>query len=158
MNDLGSRLTMEKIYITFPRAFWLGDGSNEDDAKFTGFIQWLSPLYSKETNPACWNQEAADLSTLQSSCAHPTLLFYIYGDQSETLATTLAALPSQAKRDEYISTFFKPYFSRLPYYIEGSKDCIPVSCYATTWVLDDLAGNGSYCTFRTGLQEGDLLS
>ncbi len=142
-----------QVYITFPRAFWLGNSANPD--KFTGFIQWLSPLYAKQTNPARWNQEVVDLSTLPGPCAHPTLLFYMYGEQSEVMAGELAARPSQEERDNYLVEFFKPYFSQLPNYSEDSKDCVPVSCLATTWVTDELAGNGSYSTFRTGLLEGD---
>jgi Flavin containing amine oxidoreductase len=141
-----------QVYLTFNRAFWL---DNPEKEKFTGFIQWLCPQYAKETNPACWNQEVVDLSTLPESCAHPTLLFYMYGDQSVAMATELASRKSQEERNKYLVEFFKPYFSRLPNYKEGAKDCVPVSCLATTWILDDLAGNGSYSTFRTGLLEGD---
>jgi len=147
--------SLEKVYITFPRAFWLGDCTNPDQDKFTGFIQWLAPLYAKETNQAQWNQEVVDLSTLPGSCAHPTLLFYMYGDQSEAMARELACRPSQEERDQYLVEFFSPYFSRLPHYRKDLKDCMPVSCLATNWVSDELAGNGSYSTFRTGLLEGD---
>jgi hypothetical protein len=52
--------------------------------------------------------------------------------------------------------FFEPYYSRLPNYDRDSKDCAPVSLLASDWVSDDLAGNGSYSTFRTGLTEGDV--
>lgn len=51
--------------------------------------------------------------------------------------------------------FFKPYFSLLPNYDPNSQDCKPVCCLPTNWVLDEFAGNGSYTTFRTGLEEGD---
>jgi len=95
------------------------------------------------------------MNTLPDSCAHPTLLFYFYGDQSLELATDLAALPSEKEKHQHLVRFFKPYYSRLPHYEEGSKDCTPVSTLATNWVLDELAGNGSYSTFRTGLREGD---
>lgn len=138
--------------MTFRRPFWL---DNAHQQKFTGFFQWLSPQYAKGTNPARWNQEAVDLSTLPGSCAHPTLLFYMYGDQSAALASELASRPTQEERTKYLVKFFQPYFSRLPNYKEGSEDYVPVSCLATTWVLDDLAGNGSYTTLRTGLLEGD---
>ena len=141
-----------QVYLTFPRAFWL---DNADDQEFTGFIQWLAPQYAEDTNPARWCQEVVDLSTLPGSCAHPTLLFYIYGEQSITMANELASRMSKEERDEYLMEFFKPYVSRLPNYREDVKDCIPISCLATTWVLDDLAGNGSYSTLRTGLLEGD---
>ncbi len=108
-----------------------------------------------ETNPARWNQEVVDLSTLPGLCAHPTLLFYMYGDQSVAMANELASRNSRDERDKYLVEFFKPYISRLPNYNDGSEYCTPTSCLATTWVLDELAGNGSYTTFRTGLLEGD---
>jgi len=142
----------EQVYLTFRQAFWLNSSGNQ---KFTGFIQWLAPQYAKEMNPARWNQEAVDLSSLPGSCAHPTLLFYMYGDQSVTMAKELGSRTSQDEKDRYLVEFFKPYISRLPNYKEDSKDCSPISCLATTWVLDELAGNGSYTTFRTGLLEGD---
>ncbi|KAH8687593.1 hypothetical protein BGZ60DRAFT_522243 [Tricladium varicosporioides] len=143
---------LEKVYITFPRAFWLKDGANPAD-QFTGFMQWLAPSYS-DRNPQKWNQECVDLATLPGSCAHPTLLYYIYGDQSVALSAELARL-SEKEKLEHLTSFFKPYYSRLPFYNDNSIDCIPTSCLATSWVTDDLAGNGSYSTFRTGLQEGD---
>ncbi|TVY84548.1 putative polyamine oxidase [Lachnellula suecica] len=146
--------SLEKIYITFPRAFWLKDGAKPED-QFTGFTQWLSPIYAPDTNPSKWNQEAVDMATLPIPCAHPTLLFYIFGDQSVSLSTDLAALPSEKEKQAHLTRFFKPYFSKLPYYEEGSKDCLPVACLATNWVADELAGYGSYSTFRTGLQKGD---
>ena len=67
----------------------------------------------------------------------------------------MAALPSQKEKDAHLTKLFRPYFSLLPHYEEGSEDCKPVSLLATNWVDDDLAGNGSYSTFRTGLKEGD---
>jgi hypothetical protein len=79
----------------------------------------------------------------------------MFGDQSLALAAQLAVLPSQKEKDAYLTMFFKPYFSLLPHYEEGSEDCKTVSCLATNWVDDELAGNGSYTTFRTGLKEGD---
>lgn len=143
-----------QVYINFPRAFWLSDKDKAED-QFSGFTHWMSPAYASDTNPQKWNQEAVNMNTLPKSCSHPTLLFYFYGDQSLKLAEDLAALPSETEKHDYLVRFFKPYYSRLPYYKEGSKDCIPVSSLATNWVLDELAGNGSYSTFRTGLKEGD---
>jgi hypothetical protein len=51
--------------------------------------------------------------------------------------------------------FFRPYFSRLPNYSESNPDCSPISSFATEWLNDDLAGNGSYSNFPAGLEEGD---
>lgn len=95
------------------------------------------------------------MSTLPGSNAHPTLLYYLYGDQSVKLAADLEHLPSNEAKEEHLIKFFKPYYSLLPNYEEGSKDCTPISSLATAWVLDEYAGYGSYSTFRTGLEEGD---
>ena len=32
---------------------------------------------------------------------------------------------------------------------------MPIACIATDWIADELAGNGSYSTFRTGLYRAD---
>ncbi|KAF4637567.1 hypothetical protein G7Y89_g515 [Cudoniella acicularis] len=146
--------SLEKVYITFPKAFWLKDGIDPAE-QFTGFTQWLSPLYASDTNPQKWNQEAVDMATLPDSCSHPTLLYYLFGDQSLALAGELANLESEKEKCDHLTRFFKPYYSLLPYYNPDSSNCIPVSCLATSWVTDELAGNGSYSTFRTGLKEGD---
>ncbi|RDL39216.1 FAD protein [Venustampulla echinocandica] len=146
--------TLEKVYITFPTAFWLnGDVGSHDYS--SGFAQWLSPSYALDTNPQRWNQEAVDMASLPGSCSHPTMLFYLYGDHSISLTNELAALRTEKARQEYLIEFFEPYFSLLPHYYEKSKDCIPVYCLATSWATDELAGNGSYSNFQTGLKEGD---
>jgi len=95
------------------------------------------------------------MSTLPGEDSHPTLLFYIFGDQSVTLSRALAALKSQKEKQEHLVTAFKPYFSRLPHYVKGGAHCAPVSCLATNWVADEYAGFGSYSTFRTGLKQCD---
>jgi hypothetical protein len=144
-----------QVYITFPRAFWVDDAAAPKDQSISAFTLWLPPSYALDTNPNRWNQEVVDLSTLPEPCSHPTLLFYIFGDQSTSLSKELAALPSPVARTAYLTKFFKPYYSLLPHYVEESKDCIPASCVATSWVTDELAGYGSYSTFQTGLREGD---
>lgn len=133
----------------------MNDGVPPENQPFTGFTLWLSPLYASGTNPQRYNQEAIDLATLPGSCAHPTLLFYMFGDQSISLSKNLAALPSDAEKDAHLAEFFKPYYSLLPHFVEDSKDCMPTSCLATNWVADELAGYGSYTTHRIGVQEAD---
>lgn len=96
-----------------------------------------------------------ELASLAGDASQPTLLFYTYGDESSFLTDTVAKMDSQAKKDAYLYGFFKPYYSRLPYYDEASADCQPSACFATGWLLDDLAGNGSYSNFQVGLEEGD---
>ncbi|KAH7325863.1 hypothetical protein B0I35DRAFT_474594 [Stachybotrys elegans] len=144
---------LEKVYLEFPKAFWLTDG--QDGSKVQGFVQWLSPRYAPDTNPNKWNQEVVELASLGPETSHPTLLFYIYGDQSRHLTDQVASLASQDKRDAYLVDFFKPYFSKLPGYSEESADCQPVGCVATSWLRDELAGYGSYTNFQVGLEEGD---
>jgi hypothetical protein len=96
-----------------------------------------------------------ELGTLPGGCEHPTLLFYIFGDQSHALTTDLSRLPPSKERHELLVNFFRPYFSRLPNYSDSDPDCTPTSSFATEWLNDDLAGNGSYSNFPTGLEEGD---
>ncbi|KAG4433717.1 hypothetical protein IFR05_010798 [Cadophora sp. M221] len=147
--------TLEKVYITFPRAFWLGGNENPDETPHIGFTQWIAPSYTASTNPERWNQEAVDLATLPGDCAHATLLFYLYGSQSISFSAALSSTILQHERDLYLINFFKPYYSLLPHFDHNSKDCEPVKCLATNWVSDDLAGNGSYTTIRTGVREAD---
>lgn len=96
-----------------------------------------------------------ELSTLPGTSAHPTLLYYIFGDQSRALTSDLAHIPTSKERHTLLVNFFRPYFSRLPNYSESDPDCTPTSSFATEWLNDDLAGNGSYSNFPTGLEEGD---
>jgi hypothetical protein len=145
----------QQVYITFPKAFWLDPNLDAASQTFDGFTQWLAPKYTSDTNPHKWHQEIVPLSSFSEANAHPTLLLYIYGDQSRKFASDLAELPSQEQQDEYLIKFFKPYYSTLPNYSESSPDCTPVCCVATTWVKDELAGYGSYTNFQVGLEKGD---
>lgn len=115
----------------------------------------LSPLYATDSNPHRWNQEFVELASLKSS-SQPTLLYYFYGDQSKFITGELAKLSSKEKQDAFLLDWFKPYYSRIPYYDENSPDCQPIGCFATEWLNDDLAGNGSYSNFQVGLEEGDV--
>ncbi|RCI16021.1 hypothetical protein L249_1971 [Ophiocordyceps polyrhachis-furcata BCC 54312] len=144
---------LEKVYVSFPKAFWLSEDGDENQIR--GFIQWLSPDYAPESNPDRWAQEAVELASLEPGSSHATLLFYLYGDQSRHVAEKLAALQTEAERDRFLADYFKPYYSRLPRYVESSADCRPSACLATAWVTDELAGFGSYSNFQVGLEEGD---
>ncbi|KAI1179277.1 FAD/NAD(P)-binding domain-containing protein [Nemania sp. FL0916] len=143
---------LEKVIINFPKAFWLS-AKPETDAR--GFILLLGPSYAPDSNPHRWNQEIVELASFAPPNSHPTLLFYTYGDQSRFLTNEVAKLASKEKKDAFLYEWFRPYYSRLPHYEEGSPDCEPVSCFATDWLKDDLAGNGSYSNFQVGLEEGD---
>ena len=120
-----------------------------------GFVQWLSPNYVPESNPMKWNQEVVELASLTPETSHPTLLFYTYGDQSKYLTTEVGKIADQEKKDEFLLSFFKPYYSRLPNYSETDTDCKPTGCLATDWLHDELAGFGSYSNFQVGLEDGD---
>lgn len=120
-----------------------------------GFIEWLTPKYAPDSNPHRWHQEAVELASLEGSNAHPTLLFYTFGDQSRHITTTLATLTTQKATTEFLKAFFHPYYSRLPNYHADSQDCQPVEFVATEWSNDELAGHGSYCNFQVGLEHGD---
>ncbi|KAL6815503.1 FAD/NAD(P)-binding domain-containing protein [Trichoderma sp. SZMC 28013] len=144
--------SLEKVYISFPKAFWLP--AEGDGRRVQGFAQWIAPSYHAE-NARGWNQEVVELASIAPEVAHPTLLFYIYGEQSDYLTAKVAELDGADKKDAFLLDFFKPYYSRLPQYSEESPDCQPVCCLSTNWVRDELAGHGSYCNFQVGLANGD---
>lgn len=120
-----------------------------------GFIQWLVPEYALDSNPHRWYQEAVELASLEGQDAHPTLLFYMFGAQSQYLTGTLATLKTGHDRSDFLRDFFEPYYSRLPNYRAAAEDCQPVEFVATEWSNDELAGHGSYCNFQVGLVAGD---
>ncbi|KAK3325760.1 hypothetical protein B0H66DRAFT_599903 [Apodospora peruviana] len=144
---------LEKVYISFPKAFWLTP--NADGRKVQGFCQWLSPKYAADSNPERWTNEIVELGSLGGSAANPTLLFYIYGDESHHVTSKVRSLSGKGEKDEFLFSFFKPYYSRLPSFREGDPECQPTGCFSTDWLHDDLAGNGSYSNFQIGLEEGD---
>lgn len=141
--------------MSFPHAFWLGPKDHSDTRSPAGFTQWLHPSYAKPPAQKNWNQEAVDLATLPGPCAHPTLLFYIYGDQGSLIANKWKELENQKERTSWLAEYFKPYLEKLLHYDGNSTDCVPSYCLATSWTTDNLAGNGSYCNFPVGLKEGD---
>ncbi|KAF8863693.1 FAD/NAD(P)-binding domain-containing protein [Acephala macrosclerotiorum] len=146
---------LEKVYISFPRPFWLDAEGQPGKKSLPGFTQWLHPAYAREPASTKWNQEAVDLATLPGPCAHPTFLFYIFGDQGSLIANKWEELNSEEERTAWLANYFKPYLEKLPHYDSNSKDCIPTYCLATSWTTDTLAGNGSYSNFPVGLKEGD---
>lgn len=143
---------LEKVYISFPQAFWVNpDGRGRI---VTGFSQWLSPNYALDSNQKRWNQEIVELASLPDGTGHPTLLFYIYGEQSRHITDRVTDLSAKEK-DAFLFDFFRPYYSRLPHFNELAPECQPTACFSTDWLHDDMAGNGSYSNFQVGLEEGD---
>ncbi|KAK8149425.1 hypothetical protein G3M48_007018 [Beauveria asiatica] len=145
---------LEKVvYISFPEAFWRAKNGQPEIVK--GFIQWMSPTYHPELNANRWSQEAVELSSLGADDAHPTLLFYTYGAQSQWFTSELAKRPDNKDKVAFIISYFEPYYSRLPNYTADAAACHPVDCIATDWLNDELAGNGSYANYQVGLEKGD---
>lgn len=165
--------SLEKVYVSFPEAFWQRPDP-ETGRSVRGFCQWLAPgVYAQQSNPEHWSLEAFDLAALPASVAHPTLLFYTYGEQSAHIMGTLASLrdpsegqsetthePSEmrrpnAKQTAFLLDYFRPYLATMPHYDASSPACQPTGIITTNWLHDDLAGNGSYSNFQVGLARGD---
>ncbi|KAG7289741.1 hypothetical protein NEMBOFW57_006117 [Staphylotrichum longicolle] len=144
--------SLEKVYISFPTAFWLTPSPDEGRI-VQGFCQWLAPSYAPDSNPHRWLNEIVELGSL-GAAAHPTLLFYTYGEQSRHLTSTLRALPSQKEKDAFLFAYFKPYYGRLPSYDEADPTCQPTACFATDWSGDALAAHGSYSNFIVARRDG----
>ncbi|KAK0652999.1 hypothetical protein B0T16DRAFT_388160 [Cercophora newfieldiana] len=145
--DYGS---LEKVYISFPKAFWL-----TGDRTVNGFCHWLTPAYDLHKNPSRWANECLELGSLEGPNGHATLLFYINGEESSHVTSKVRCLTGPKEREEFLFSFFKPYYSRLPLYDENDPNCQPNGCMSTDWLSDDLAGNGSYSNFQIGLRQGD---
>ncbi len=175
--------TLDKVYITFPLAFWdvplpseqeipngidrqrtTPDSTGREPLRqptlqsrekhYAGFTHYMSPAYASTINPRGWDQEAMNLAALPASCAHPTLLFYTYGDCSLHIAAIVTDSPSEEERDAKLLDFFKPYYSLLPNFDEEEPACKPKAVLATAWANDEFAGYGSYSNFQIGLEDG----
>ncbi|KAL8917873.1 MAG: hypothetical protein Q9208_007695 [Pyrenodesmia sp. 3 TL-2023] len=145
---------LEKVYLTFPSAFWLSptdstspennDPNNNDLNPF--FTQWLAPSYT----PNHWPVECVSLSSLPTPHAQPTLLFYMHGPlAAHTTSLTSTHTPSTPAYIAAFANLFKPYIARLPNYSPSSPSCVPVDALATDWSHDEFAGWGSYSNFQT---------
>lgn len=146
---------LEKVFITFPRAFWIDEKDQDaSSASFASYTNWLAPAYAKDTNPQRWPQEIWNLAAFDVPNRHPTILFYTYGDCSRHIVDQVHG---RSKEDQYrfVTDFFQPYFSRLPGYDAAAADCVPTAILATTWQKDELNGNASYCNFQVGIEAAD---
>lgn len=151
---------LEKIFVRFPRAFWLSSAENNSSknprSEKPFFAQFLQPDYVDHPEGIEWNQECMSLASLPDGCAQPTLLFYTYGPAGAYIVSSIAALdPESAEYKDTLIGFLKPFYSRLPNYSASSPDCEPSNILATKWQTDPFAGYGSYCNFQVGLKQGD---
>ncbi|KAI2626938.1 FAD/NAD(P)-binding domain-containing protein [Hypomontagnella submonticulosa] len=142
---------LEKVFITFPSAFWISDKAEDS---FPAYTNWLSPSYAIDTNSHGWPQEIWNLAALAPPNNHPTILFYLYGDCSRHIVNSIYGLPAKEKFD-FLNDFFAPYYSRLPGFDAKSEACKPKAILATEWLKDDLCGNAAYCNFQVGVEEAD---
>ncbi|TKA66882.1 hypothetical protein B0A55_08185 [Friedmanniomyces simplex] len=181
--------TLDKVYITFPSAFWdspvdrphHGNSTTNGgiDAQgttpnvtatttplhqpppektpphYASFIHWLAPTYAPTTNPQRWDPQGINLAALPPDSAHPTILFYIYGECSSHIASLATSNLDPKARDARLLAYFEPYYSRLPHYSPSNPACAPTAVLATAWASDKFAGYGSYSNFQVGLEEGD---
>lgn len=128
-----------------------------DPSHYPGFTHFIKPSYARKSNPSEWGQEAMNLAALPGRDAHPTLLFYTYGPTSLHLASLLKSYSSPTSdpgAQAILTSFFHPYFSRLPNYNTSDPSHQPSRILATLWANDELAGYGSYSNFQVGLERG----
>ncbi|KAJ3890784.1 hypothetical protein GG344DRAFT_48754 [Lentinula edodes] len=142
---------LEKVFITFPNAFWITDDKADS---FPSYINWLCPRYTDETNPHHWPQEIWNLASFAPPNNHPTILFYLYGDCSRHVVNMIYNKSKEGKYD-ILTKFFFPYYSRLPGFDLNDPSCTPTEVLATEWLKDELNGYGSYCNFQSGIAEAD---
>ncbi|OBT84939.1 hypothetical protein VE02_06620 [Pseudogymnoascus sp. 03VT05] len=138
---------LEKVYITFPSAFWT---VNQED-NFAGYTNWLKPKYAADTNPKCWPQEIWNLAAFSPENRRPTLLFYLYGDCASYIVR-IAFEKSTEEHYALLDEFFRPYYSLLPNFSADDENCNPKAILSTAWQMDELAGHGSYCNFQVGIK------
>lgn len=151
---------LEKVYVTFPRAWWHTQETNfqvADSKGYPPFTQFLEPNPSIAQKPGIpWNQECLSLAALGKGFAHPTLLFYTYGDCGGYIVSQIQKFPKGSREyNAFLDAFVKPFYSRLPGYSASNTECVPSAFMATEWQNDPWAGNGSYCNFQVGVEEAD---
>ena len=135
---------LEKVYISFGKAFWHNKNSNSPP-----FTTFLCPAYAPVQNPCRWTLEPLSLAALPEATAQPTLHFYLNGPCSAHVTSMISSL--QANSSEYydrLTEFFHPYYSLLPNYDATSPVCKPVKVLSTDWQQDEFAGCGSYTNFQ----------
>ena len=160
---------LEKVYVTFPRAFWHRESGQDAENRKADrptpgavsamnpvFTQFLEPAYADHPEGMEWNQECLSLAALPAPCNHPTLLFYTYGPCSTYIVDQISSLdPQSPEYRETLIKFFQPFYSKFPGYDPSSSDCVPTGILATQWQKDPYSGNGSYCNFQVGLTQAD---
>jgi hypothetical protein len=143
------------VYINFPRAFWRTEKGNPDHHPLDHTI-WLSPRYAQDTNPFRWPLESYDLAAFDQENSHPTLLHYLFGDESAYICSIVHQHPDKEEQYALLDVYFRPYYSRLPNYDPEDSGCKPKAYLVSQWRYDELAGYGSYCNMQVGIDGADL--
>lgn len=176
---------LEKVYVTFPTAFWHGKSSKRIEIQtelsnmtnnmatqrsqpkkgpdatsiaqaYPSFTHFQSPSYVIYPPNLSWNQECISLADVPSSTAHPTLLFYVFGPCATAMVQSITDIPpNSGPYNAKLDAFFQPFYSKLPNYSLTDESCKPVAFLATQWQNDPFAGHGSYTNYQVGLEEGD---
>ncbi|KAL8379415.1 hypothetical protein RB599_009006 [Gaeumannomyces hyphopodioides] len=164
--------SLEKVYITFPSAFWeptppadragaarggqsSGSGTNTRNGSgspLPSFILFPDAADYVETWRRGWTVELVPLSSraIFGAAARPALLFVTHDPCAAQLCEQVRHLHATSpERFRILDGFFRPYYSRLPGYRRADARCAPSSIVATDWHGDDLAGNGSFTNFKT---------
>jgi Flavin containing amine oxidoreductase len=147
---------LEKVYITFPNAFWKHEPvtNREGEPKHLDHAIWLAPGYARDTNPFGWPIEAYNLAAVGAN-SHPTLLLYTFGDLSKHICSIVHHTPDKDEQYDALDEFFRPYYSLLPHYNPQDPDCKPKGYLASTWRYDEMAGYGSYSNMQVGINGAD---
>jgi hypothetical protein len=149
---------LEKLYVTFPSAFWLASTGHpqQDLDSYPIFTHYHDPTYIPHPAAEAWNQSVVSLAHLPSPHAHPTLLFYMYGDCATHVVNQIKSLEQGSHEyNSALKMFAQPFYSRLPNYDSDDSRCEPTAFLMTKWQDDALAGNGSYSNFQIGLDNAD---
>lgn len=152
---------LEKLYISFPRAFWLGSQQEHDTASLTADCPFPTSFHDPEYGfyppglPS--NLVILSLAHLPPSVRHPTLLLYIHGPCGTKMAQSIIGLEQNSTDyNKTIDRFARPYYSKLPNYNQKDPDCSPTALLASAWQADRLAGNGSYSNGQAGSTQLDV--
>ena len=156
-----SYCSLDKVYLTFPRAFWDGPApapSNPQDptpsTPLPPFVHFLHPTTYIPSPAAACTLEMAPLSSPTAfgpRHAQPTLLFYTYGPCTEHLSALVRGLPRSSP--DYLAAlagFLRPFYSRLRHYDAADAACAPTGAVFSDFRADALAGNGCYTNFQVG--------
>jgi hypothetical protein len=144
---------LEKVYVTFPKAFWRSKNQNQDHP--LDHTIWLSPKYARNTNPFRWPLECYDLAAFDPEHSHPTLLLYTFGGLSAHISSIVHENPDKDAQYDLLDEYFQPYYSLLPKYDTKDPNCRPRAYLASKWRYDELAGYGSYCNMPVGIDAAD---